>query len=133
MLALLCGLAILVAGAIQLIRLEPEHAQSLQPATSAPVGDVVATAVRLVRSTDALELTVTMSTASRAVSTPGELWALIGPKGPIDRLGSDCGQAVAVGTEQRCVVRFAPETRVTPIVAVFGLGDERAQWTLPPV
>lgn len=137
--ALLCGIAILVAGGIQLLVLAGRGDQRAPDAllglgTAATVEGVRATVVSSHPSTDRLELEVEMSSTS-AVDDAAEGWVLLSRSGT--RLearppASEACDGLAVGSDPvRCRLGFAPPAEGGTTVAVYARGSRRASWTVP--
>jgi len=146
-LALLCGLAILLAGGTWLFlagRADDDQvvASFLPIGATASVGGVAATLVATRQAPDALVLEVDMSSDGPAAGDPGKGWAVISSRGLVpraelqdgDTTGSPAcaGQDLAAAGSLRCTVTFQPtaEQLASDIVAVFGRGGERASWSL---
>ncbi|MBK9180702.1 MAG: hypothetical protein IPM45_14270 [Acidimicrobiales bacterium] len=147
-LALVCGMAILLAGGVQLFLLAGQDDGSstgslLEPGTSAEVGDVTAGVVSAERSGDAVLLVVDVAVATGAdegVDDARAGWGLLrGDSGAlVDRAevtGGEArpcaGLAVAPGESVECVVAFAPPPGSgDAFVAIYGRGDDRASWSV---
>lgn len=144
--ALVCGLAILLAGGVWLVQAGRESEDRLVGSflpigATAQVGGVSATLVSIDPTTGALGLTVEMASKGPAVGDPGQGWAVIGARGLVPRAepvagvvdGDACsGRDLAPGGRLRCSVTFtpSPEQAAGELVAVFGRGNERASWAI---
>jgi hypothetical protein len=139
--ALVCGLAILLAGGIQLVLLagSTSTAKVLTEGASATVGGVVAAVVSSADSAEMLAVTARVEAGSTAIADAGEGWALLRggelrPRADVPVGGTipGCdGLAVAAGTVVNCLLAFVPGSG-TAIVS-YSRGGEQSQWTLSPV
>jgi len=128
LLAVTCGLAILLAGGIQLLRVANQQspAKPLAIGQSAKVGDATVT-VDAVDTSDA-ELTVTIRVSGVDDGNGGAGFTLVTdqPMAPVD---NDC-TAFTVA-ERRCQMRFAlGATRSQARVLVFSRATELIRWNL---
>ncbi len=136
--ALVCGLAILLAGGIQLVLLakSTSTATVLRQGASAPVGGAVITVSSSAATADAQSVTVRLDAGSTAIADAGEGWALL--RGgelrprvdvPAGAALADCaGRPIAANASLTCLLAFAPGDG-TAIVS-YSRGGEQSQWTL---
>jgi hypothetical protein len=144
-LALLCGLAILLAGGVWLVLAarggdDELVASNLPIGATAVVGGVTATVVDVRRLEEGtLALAVRMTTGDEAAGDPARGWAVVSTRGLVERAedegaGADvcAGQDVPAGATLECTVRFrlADEQAASALRAVFGRDGERASWDL---
>jgi hypothetical protein len=139
-LALLCGLAILVAGGLWLVMAargtgDELVASNLPLGASAEVGGIAATAVDAARAEGGiLALTVRMTAEGDAAGDPARGWAVVSTRGLVERVEDGCGgRDVAAGSTLECTIRFrlTDDQAASAIRAVFGRDGERASWELP--
>jgi len=136
--ALLCGLAILVAGGIQLFRISDRSGRTvevLEEGQSATVGDVQIEVVNSVRTGDALDVSVRLGVGSGATSVPlssftllvgGDLERAVPGSGP-----SACPDPTPVSaTGSACDVAFA--SREGTATLSFSHRGEQRLWHLDP-
>jgi hypothetical protein len=144
-LALLCGLAILLAGGLWLVLAarggdEELVASNLPVGAEAVVGGVTATVVDVERSEEGiLALAVRMAAGDQAAGDPSRGWAVVSTRGLVERAeeqgvsASGCaGQDVPAGATVECTVRFrlTDEQAASALRAVFGRDGQRASWDL---
>lgn len=116
--ALVCGMAILVAGGVFLVRVASDgNALTFLPVgRAATVAGVRATVMGATASAETVDVTVEVDATAATFATPVDvesLWLLVragkAPErrtGPVD--GTGCrGRALAAGERVRCVVSFA--------------------------
>ena len=143
LLALACGLAILIAGSVQLLRIKNGESQTLQ------VGDSTELATATVRVTsgtvvgDQVVVEVRLAvagTAAGALDRPVAGWSLLtgGLKKPVEAVGvsgrsvPSCAEVViAPGDERDCSLAFPvlPSAKGTTYVT-FGFAGSTATWQL---
>ena len=143
LLALACGLAILIAGSVQLLRIKNGESRTLG------IGDSTELATATVRLTsgtvvgDKVVVEVHLSvarSASGALDRPLTGWSLLtgGQKKPVEAVGTSggvvpsCGDVVvAPGEERDCAVAFPvlPSVKGTTYVT-FGFAGSAATWLL---
>jgi hypothetical protein len=139
-LAMLCGIAILVAGGVWLVTADRGGEAALSIGRVATVGEVSAAVLGATFEPDGrLALDVEMGAPEAAVGDPAQGWAVISSRGLVERVDASdapdacAGRDVAAGESLRCTVTFAPtaEQAPGPLVAVYGRGEDRASWSLP--
>ena len=137
--ALVCGLAILLAGGIKLVQVanDEKRVEVLGLGAEATLGDMTVSVVSIDRAADATLVTVSMigvklaegassgwrMLADGRVSEPLGVSSTTGKQS--SGAGNDC-EAVAVDTKTRCVVRFAA-AESAPTIAYLRAGEQR-QW-----
>lgn len=133
LLAVACGLAILVAGSIQLLRITDSPSPSvLAVGESATVADLTVTVEAVDEVDDVLTVRVRLGGVDdSAAVTDGFRLVLAGqalePNGPSGP--EDCAGATVA--ETRCDIRFGvAEARGSARVLVVRRGDEQARWQL---
>lgn len=152
LLALACGMAILVAGSIQLFRIQRSDSSTLAVGDSTEVATVTASVVGAVASGESILVTVRMRVADTAASPIGDAvvgWSLLsgGLKESVEPVDNSTGTAgsqsapvppcaglrVAAGTSVDCVLRFAvrPGGSGTTYVTYRFAGQQPATWSLP--
>jgi len=138
-LAVTCGLAILIAGGLQLLRLanqdKPDPALELE--ATAQLGDAVVTVHTFVVTTDAILVTVTLSGVDDPDGVNG--FTLIAPDAAIS---ADPSSAVTEATDLPvcagftiepvdCLLRFpASDLKGSDRMLLFQRAGERARWRL---
>jgi hypothetical protein len=131
--ALVCGLAILIAGGIQLIRLRPERLETLtfdQPAT---VGGAVVNprALETGAPPGVIRIRFDVTAGTATLDDPSLGWTLLATS-PLKPTRSQCLQAGALGPRQQtsCTLDFPGSTGDAPDrwVLVYARGQDRAQW-----
>lgn len=128
--ALVCGLAILIAGGIKLIQVANDEAevQVLVLGDEATLGDMTVSVLDIDRRPDATLVTVTM-TGVELSSGAADGWRLLADGRVQEPAGNSDGDgctAVAARSLTRCTVRFeAAES--APTVAYVRAGEQR-QW-----
>jgi len=128
--ALLCGLAILIAGGVKLIQVANDEAEVevLAFGDEATLGDMTVSVVDIDRRPDATLVTVTMTGVDLA-SGAADGWRLLADgrvQEPAANADDNACTAVAVATPTRCTVLFdAAES--APTVAYVRAGGQR-QW-----
>jgi hypothetical protein len=137
-LALACGIAILLAGGVQLLllsRRDKSNGPSLKPlGTVVSIGGMRISPDAVSKATGELRVQVSMSAASAAVDHPADGWALLSGTGSlVDRLGTDCAATLAAAQQLTCTVRFAVPAETTGLVVLFGRGSARASWSGQPI
>jgi hypothetical protein len=137
-LALACAIAILLAGGVFLVRLAGSDADDdaqrlLQVGQAVTVAGVDAALVDADRIGDRIELVVEVTATDESVDDVERLWAVLRLRDiePLPRAGGSCaGAALAAGATLRCTLVFTVADGDEPLVAVLGLGTERASWAL---
>jgi hypothetical protein len=129
LLAIACGLVILAAGVVQLLRIAGQDA----PATAAAVGREVQVADMTVEVLDTTEVDgmVAVDIAIGGVDDPDGSadFRLVVPGDSLAASGGSCG-ATTVDV-QRCVLEFDLEgTEGSSRVLLYRRGDERVRWEL---
>jgi hypothetical protein len=135
--ALLCGLAILVAGGIQLFRISDRSQRTVdvleqgQPAT---VGGITLTVVRSERTDGETTATVHFAPSSRTATFDLDEFTLLSG-GHLERPTNadanegDCSPLMVVGDQQVvCQLRFAPHEGTATLS--FSHGGEQRLWRL---
>ncbi len=135
LLALVCGLAILLAGGIQLFTLRDQRLEvtALPVGTEAVVGGAGVTVLAGERRGDVLDVTVRVRAGDEAVADAWASWAVIAAGGPLERLeaGTCPPPTVEPGTARSCVLAFALGTsRPDGLTVVFRRADDTARWAL---
>ena len=129
--ALLCGLAILVAGGVKLIQVanDETEVQVLAFGDKATLGDMTVSVVAVDRRPDATLVTVTMIGVDLADGA-ADGWRLLADgkvrEPDADSGGVDACGAVSATGEAKCVVHFAPADSALT-VAYVRAGEQR-QW-----
>ena len=128
--ALLCGLAILIAGGVKLIQVANDDTtvEILTLGDQATLGDMTVSVLDIVRSPEATLVTVTM-TGVDLTEGAADGWRLLGDgqvQEPVGAEASDSCEAVTVQAVTRCVVRF-DASESAPTVAYIRAGEQR-QW-----
>lgn len=141
--ALACGLAILVAGTVQLLRLrgsENSTARVLDLGATAQVGDLTVTARRgdPVEGKDRFHISYSVAEGSGPVALDGESWTMqVGDRranpldvAPADATPPDCSTLDAVTSETpvECVVVFEPADGTTYLR--FSLAGRIGTWVV---
>jgi hypothetical protein len=136
--ALVCGLAILLAGGIQLVLLARGTATAtvLPQGASANVGVAAITVTSSASTPEAQTVTARLEAGSTAIADAGAGWALLrgGELRPRVDLPAgaalpDCaGRSVAPTTTLTCLLAFAPGAG-TAIVS-YSRGGQQSQWSL---
>ncbi len=138
--ALVCGLAILVAGGIQLFRLADDEPVELPGLGAQRVVSGIAVTVVSVedlegRTVVTVELAASGADAAPALRAPGgEGWSLLRGtiSSPVDVPaggGTPCTDIAVTDRPQRCVVAFAPPDEGVRYLA-FSRGGVEARWVL---
>lgn len=141
-LALVCGIAILVAGGVQLLLLSRDSgdeapAALLQPGSPAEVGDVSAVlegAVRTSAGDVELDVALELAAGGGSVDDAEAGWGLLrGDSGAlvdrVDDAGTCAGRAIGPGEAVRCTVLFRPaEDAGTSFVGVYVREGRAASW-----
>jgi len=156
LLALACGLAILVAGSVQLLRIQRGESSTLALGDSTEVATVTASVIAAVADTDSVEVTVRMKVASTASSPIGDAlvgWSLLtgGLKEPVEPVGDGAeagaqpsvgdavdaaprcaGLRINAGETRDCLLSFpvAPGGAGTTYVT-YRFAGQPATWSLP--
>jgi hypothetical protein len=138
--ALLCGLAILVAGGIQLFRLSDTSERTVEVLAEgdrAVVGGVEVTVGGSERGPAATRVTVTLASASGEVTVPvASFTLLVGgqlerPTNSGDEPAPACGSSVSIGaTGTSCAVLFAPRDGTATLS--FSRDGQQRIWRLGP-
>lgn len=133
--ALVCGLAILLAGGIKLFQVanDDKRVEVLSLGSEATLGDMTVSVLSIDRAADATSVTVSMTGVDLASGAAGG-WRMLADgrvSEPLDNVasagaGAPVCEAVAATKVTRCVVRFAP-AESAPTVAYLRAGDQR-QW-----
>ena len=137
--ALVCGLAILLAGGIKLVQVanDEKRVEVLALGAQATLGDMTVSVLSIDRTPDATLVTVSMVGVELAEGASSGWRMLADGRVSEPLVGSsatekqspaterDC-KAVAVDTETRCVVRFAA-AESAPTIAYLRAGEQR-QW-----
>jgi hypothetical protein len=136
--ALLCGLAILVAGGIQLFRISDRSGRTvevLEEGQSATVGGVQVQVVSSVRTSDGLGVTVRLGAPGDGTSVPLSSFTLL-VGGDLERAvpgstAADCPDPVPLTpTLTSCEVAFAPREGTATLS--FSHGGGQRLWHLDP-
>lgn len=136
--ALLCGLAILVAGGIQLFRISDRSGRTvevLEEGQAATVGGVQVEVVSSVRTSDALDVSVRLDAGSGGASVPLSSFTLL-VGGDLERAvpgsgTSACPDPVPVNpTSTSCDVAF--HSREGTATLSFSHGGQQRLWHLDP-
>lgn len=126
--ALVCGLAILLAGGIKLFQVanDDKQVEVLSLGDQATLGDMTVSVLTIDRSADATSVTVTMTGVDLATGAASG-WRMLadGQVQQPGQQGQTCG-AVSATTVTRCVVRFAAADSA-PTIAYVRAGEQR-QW-----
>lgn len=128
--ALLCGLAILIAGGVKLIQVanDEKQVEILGFGDEATLGDMTVSVVGVERSADATLVTVTMEGVDLATGA-ADGWRLLADgrvQVPAAEANTNGCTTVAAESPTRCTVRFdAAES--APTVAYVRAGEQR-QW-----
>jgi hypothetical protein len=132
--ALVCGLAILLAGGIKLFQVanDDKRVEVLSFGSEATLGDMTVSVLSIERTADATSVTVTMTGVDLAEGAAAG-WRMLAD-GRVSEPLADTGSAgvgaacasVSTSTVTRCVVRFAP-AESAPTVAYLRAGEQR-QW-----
>jgi hypothetical protein len=136
--ALVCGLAILVAGGAMLARLARGDAGStVAPATvgaTQEVGTTDATVESVAVDDGVLTLTVRVVGGEGGIEDLRAAWSVLAPRGLVPRAaprGGECTGPVSFGEDARCTVSFAVgDDAATGLTAFFRAGDRSASWEL---
>lgn len=138
--ALLCGLAILIAGGVKLIQVanDETEVQVLALGDEATLGDMTVSVLAIDRRPDATLVTVTMTGVDLAEGA-ADGWRLLGDgrvqepangdgrvQEPANNSDNDGCTAVRAGSPTRCTVRFEA-VESAPTVAYVRAGEQR-QW-----
>jgi hypothetical protein len=125
--ALICGLAIMVAGGTKLFQMATEEVRAVVHTLGTPqtLSDMTVSVTKVQQDADATRVTVTMVGVADGNATEG--WRLLAGGEVISPLlsKSDC-QPTTVKVTETCVVGF-PETTGTVTVAYLRAG-EQSQW-----
>jgi hypothetical protein len=113
--ALLCGIAIMIAGGVKLFQVSSDESevQVLALGTDAKLGDMTVSVTDIIDSTDALLVTVTMVGVDGAVAQEG--WRLL------------AGGTVSSTAPMSCTIAFV-RVDSSPVVAYLRAG-EQFQWS----
>lgn len=138
--ALLCGLAILVAGGIQLLRISDTSERTvelLSEGDQAVVGGVEVTVVSSERDRSAIRVTVEMASVEASADVPTSSFSLLVGGDLEQPLAADggvppaCGASVTLdGEPASCVVVFPPGRGTASLS--FSRGGEQRVWRLDP-
>lgn len=138
--ALLCGLAILIAGGVKLIQVanDETEVQVLALGDEVTLGDMTVSVLAIDRRPDATLVTVTMTGVDLAEGA-ADGWRLLGDgrvqepangdgrvQEPANNSDNDGCTAVRAGSPTRCTVRFEA-VESAPTVAYVRAGEQR-QW-----
>ncbi len=128
--ALLCGLAILIAGGVKLIQVANDEAEVevLAFGDEATLGDMTVSVIDIDRRPDATLVTVTMAGVDLA-SGAADGWRLLADgrvQEPATSSDVNGCTTVAVGSPTRCTVGFEA-VESAPTVAYVRAGEQR-QW-----
>jgi len=133
LLAVACGVAILAAGVVQLIRLAGHEAPpaSVAVGTAVRLGDVVVTVESVAAVDDELVVRVEIG----GVDDPDGIdeFRLVVPGASVAPTAPSAADRCAVVTErwQRCTIAFrVPPDAGSSRVLLYRRGDERARWDL---
>ncbi len=133
LLALGCGLAIMLAGAVFLVQLttQDDVAEPVPIGEQVEVGDMSVTVLGAVETGDALDVSIRIGGVDDSDGATG--FRLIASGRPLtpDRAarGGLCGATTSV--EQECLVRFDVSTADgNSRVLFYERGDEQARWVL---
>lgn len=141
-LALACGLAILLAGGIQLFlvaRQDQSARRFLSEGDAAVVGGATAMVVsHQVDSGKSVAVTVELRAGDSPIASAEQGWLLNRNGKLVDRVAADpasgvpaCrGQVVEAKATLRCVVAFAAPEGSGSLFVVYGSGTQRASWEL---
>ncbi len=139
--ALACGLAILIAGSIQLLRIKDNEVSTLAEGDSTEVATRTVSVLSSEVRDDAVLVVARLTvapTAAVAVSDAVVGWSLVtggrteevaaqgGDDGPVP---SCAGLSVLPGQQADCVLRF-PVVAKGATVVTYQLGEDQATWTL---
>lgn len=124
LLALVCGLAILLAGGIKLFQVADEDlsVEVLALGQSARVGDMDVTVTRVERRGDATVVAVELGGVEAPEGAAG--WVMLGDGERHEPTGT-CGAVPAQGST-RCELAFADVDRVQAVA--YARGGEQRQW-----
>jgi len=129
--ALVCGIAIILAGGFKLLQVATDapRVEVLAWGTPATLGDMTVAVEKVEKSTDATLVTVTMRGVALAEGA-FEGWRMLA-EGRVftpltQQTATDACQAVSATAEVRCTVTFDPTT-ATPTVAYLRAGAQQ-QW-----
>jgi len=124
LLALVCGLVILLAGGVKLLQVATDDAEVtvLAPGDEARVGDMVVTLVDVATTPSATVVSVQLSGV--AADEAAEGWIMLGD-GERREPTSTCGPVTATAVID-CDIRFPAVERVQAIA--YARGGEQRQW-----
>lgn len=148
LLALACGLAILVAGSVQLLRIQRGGSTTLAVGDSTELATVTASVIDATSSADSISVVVRLRVADRSTTALDDAqvgWSLLtgglkqpaAPSNDLPGLGeatpSCAGLRIAAGETRDCVLRFAvvPGGKGTTYVTYRFAGQQPATWSLP--
>lgn len=148
LLALACGLAILVAGSVQLLRIQRGGSATLAVGDSTELATVTASVIDATSSAASISVVVRLRVADRATTALDDAqvgWSLLtgGLKQPATPVSSKSGASgappscaglrIAAGETRDCVLSFpvAPGGKGTTYVTYRFAGQQPATWTLP--
>jgi len=134
-LALICGLAILVAGMIQLFRLQgaKDSAEAKSIGTSTVVDGVRAAVTNASRTPDGLILMVEVTSGDAGIDDPSIGWGVLDRGRVVTMASATCepsGKLTPRATV-RCTLSFASgRTELADLVAAYRYGNATANWVL---
>lgn len=136
--ALVCGMAILLAGGIFLVRVAANQAEQTvtvhRIGDVVRVGDVAVTVTRVSERPDAVEVGVEIDASGATLAQPTDAeapWSLLirTPRQRRDASGTPCrGQTIAGGARLACTVAFEPGDGAAFLS--FDLLGDGARWRL---
>jgi hypothetical protein len=134
LLAIVCGLAILVAGVVQLLRVAGQEDPPVAATVGEPVrvGDLTVTVVDYSEAGATAEVTIETSGVDDPDGTQG--FVLVTPGEAFEASGGDDPPACAGTTvaAQRCILTYGLGDGATGTsrVLIYRRGDEQARWEL---
>ena len=126
--ALICGLAIMVAGGTKLFQMTTDEAQAvvLEMGTTQTLSDMTVSVTKVEKTVSANLVTVTMVGVEGAVPTEGWILMADGKTFRPEIADSTC-QPISKIVTQTCVVAFPPSIGNVTVVA-YGRANAQSQW-----
>jgi hypothetical protein len=134
-LALICGLAILVAGMIQLFRLQgaKDSTEARAIGVSTDVDGVTAVVTNATKSDDGLLLEVEVTSGDAGIDDPAVGWGVLDRGRVVTMASATCEPEGKLAPRDRakCSLAFASgRTELADLVAAYRYGNATANWVL---